>query len=993
MRRSAARLYAMLLAALIPAAPALSQAPALSPAPGTYGGAIAVAPPEYGAGPGWLYRFGDEGEWLGFDLPLVLDAAPQEERIYELQARPADGSGADIACRYVIDRRAPPEPVILPADGSLLSSARLQILAETGSAIRYAVAGSMQVPESAWDPAAPPVFHASKDGTTSLLVVAWAVDASGNAGPPAYAAWRLVPDGAPRPGAPAAAATKPATIRTATTDPGVPELVERKSDSVVFRFPAPPAGSAWIYSVNPPEPERSLLGFVVAAADSRPLLELPAPRGWNGPLVVRYGLLSSGIATLASAPLPIPAWKSVTLPDPPDPMVATAPDGSLAISWPAGSGTLLVGVDGGKESVWEGVRVVAPKPGRAELELSFRTVSADGSASAARRIRVAAKPAPRAPIAVGASAGAVLGIGPEIGALGEGVIRYRVSDDGTIPREVETDASVLDGSVKAPGIAGEVVRYSFRFRSFAEGGRASDETFLSFVVDREPPPVPILSGGTAAWLADGGRRVEFKPLDGTVMVAVSSGATASASYSPYGLPIDLRGNAEGPVRYTVRAYAVDAAGNRSAEMAPYSVLIDPSSVYVASWGRDDARGDPDSPLKTLGAGISRAVANGAKSVKVSGDIAFGLPATVRTPLSIAGAYGKDWESGAGRSRVDTGTMTGTALSSEGAELLISRLDFVSASSASFVLLGLRGGSLKLDDSSASIRAAGEATFLRSAGASALIGKVMVEFPAAVAARAVSAVDGAVTLREVRVSASAGVPVFGAVTLAGTSCELESVIVESFATRNFTGISSAGGRLSIRALDLRASGGSGTCSPFDFEQSEATIETSFAGVEWKASFAFVRSQSSGTAIDHATFIASAPGYRVTMFDALGEGSLVARNSILQVTASTGEFLASDRSGLALSFATNCLWGYTSYGRGALALPDLAALNRLPGTPKPNFIETPGTTFSGSVKGRPALSARSACVDGAYATSASSRADLDGDTRSDGAADIGADEFRK
>lgn len=993
MRRSAARPFAILLAALVPAAPAISQTPVLSPAPGTYGGAIAVAPPGYGAGTGWLYRFGEEGEWLGFDLPLVLDAAPQEERTYELKARPADGSGADISCRYVIDRRAPPEPVILPADGSLLSSARLQILAEPDTVIRYAVAGSIRVPESTWDPAKPPVFQASKDGTTSLLVVAWAVDKSGNAGPPAYAAWRLAPEGAPRPAAPSAAARKAVAIRPAAANPGAPELVERESGSATFRFPAPPVGSAWIYSVNPPEPDRSLLGFVVAATDSRPILDIPAPLGWDGPLVVRYGLLSNGIATLVPAPLSIPAWKSGTLPDPPDPTVATAPDGSLAVSWPSGSGTLLVGVDGGKESAWEGVRVVSPKPGRTELELAFRSVAADGSSSAVRRVRIASDPHPRAPVAVGVSAGAVLGIGPEIGALGEGVIRYRASDDGTIPREVEADAAVLDGSVKAPGIPGAVVRYSFRFRSFAADGKASDETFLSFVVDREPPPVPTLTGGSAAWLADGGRRVEFKPLDGTVMVAVSTGSSESASYSPYDLPLELRGSAEGPVRYTVRAYAVDAAGNRSAEMAPYSVLLDRSSVYVAAWGRDDARGDPDSPLKTLGAGIARAVASGAKAVKVSGDVSFGPPATARSALSISGAYGKDWEPGAGRSRVDTGSLSGSALGSEGARLSLSRLDFTSDSSASFVLLDLRGGSLELVDASASIRAAGEATFLRSVGATALVGKVVVEFPAAISARAVSAVDGAVTMRDVRIAASPGVTVFGAVTLAGTACELDSLIVESFATRNFAGISSVGGRLSVRALDLRASGGSGTCAPFDFEHADVTIETSFAGVDWKGPFSFVRSLASGATIDHATFIASAPGYRVTMFDAIGEGSLLARNSILQVAGSSGVFLASDRPGLALSFAANCLWGFTSFGQGALAITDLASLNRLPATIKPSFLEAPGTTFSGSVKGRPALSARSACVDAAYASPASSRADLDGDPRSDGAADVGADEFRK
>lgn len=993
MRPSAARLYAILLAVLGSAAPAFSQSPVLSPPPGTYGGAIAVTPPDRGAGAGWLYRFGETGDWLAFDLPLVLDAAPQEERAYELQARPEDGSGADLACRYVIDRRAPPEPVILPADGSLLSNARLQILAEPDAVIRYAIAGPMRVPESTYDPTKPPVFQATPEGTTTLLVVAWAVDRSGNAGPPAYAAWRLAPEGAPRPGAPAAAARKPVTIRLASADPGQPELVERKPGSATFRFPSPPAGSAWIYAVNPSEPERSLGGFVVSSTDSRPTLELPIPLGWNGPLVVRYGLLSKGIATLAPAPLSIPAWKGGTLPDPPDPAVATAPDGSLAISWPAGSGTLLVGVDGAKESVWEGVRVISPKAGRTELELSFRAVSADGSSSTTRRLKVASNPDPRAPLAVGASAGAVLGVGPEIGALGEGVIRYRVSDDGTIPREVEADAAVLDGSVKAPGIPGQVVRYSFRFRSFAAGGKASDETFLSFVVDREPPPVPNLAGGGAAWLADGGRRVEFSSLDGTVMVAVSSGSSASASYQPYDQPIELRGSAEGPVRYTVRAYAVDGAGNRSAEMAPYSVLLDRSSVYVASWGRDDARGDPDSPLRTLGAGISRAVASGAKSVKISGDVSFGPPATVRSSLTIQGAYGKDWEPGAGRSRVETGGMSGSALSSEGAELRLSRLDFVGASSASFVLLDLRGGVFELSDSSASIRAAGEATFLRSAGASALLAKVVVEFPAAISARAVSALEGSVTIREARLAASPGVPVFAAVSLAGATCELDSLTIESLAVRNFTGVASVGGRLAIRALDLRASGGSGTCAPFDFEHAEATIETSFAGVDWKAPLSLVRSQASVTTVDHATLVASAPGYRVTMFEATGEGSLVARNSILQASGASGVFLVSDRPGLALSLAANCLWGFTSYGQGALTIPDLPSLNRLPATIKPSFTEAPGTTFSGSVKGRPALSARSSCVDGAYATPASSRADLDGDSRTDGAADIGADEFRK
>ena len=170
---------------------------AIDPPPGRYGAdtALTVISAVHGQPPSAAFVDLDSGaELTRFRVrePLMLSAAPGEERLYRLvvEAAASDGStetaasGAPSARRqldYIIDRRAPATPVLSPAGGTFQGAVEISLAAmdTDGVELRYAVDGNPLFRNQRWG-SSPMLLSAPAGERRAYRVAAFAQDAVGN---------------------------------------------------------------------------------------------------------------------------------------------------------------------------------------------------------------------------------------------------------------------------------------------------------------------------------------------------------------------------------------------------------------------------------------------------------------------------------------------------------------------------------------------------------------------------------------------------------------------------------------------------------------------------------------------------------------------------------------------------------------------------------------------------------------------------------------------
>jgi hypothetical protein len=96
------------------------------------------------------------------------------------------------------------------------------------------------------------------------------------------------------------------------------------------------------------------------------------------------------------------------------------------------------------------------------------------------------------------------------------------------------------------------------------------------------------------------------------------------------------------VDYLLSAYAVDAAGNKSAVITSKPIMIDALSVYVAQDGSDQNDGSPSAPLGSLEAALRLASLTERKAIKLSGSIKGAGDIVLDSDITIQGDYDAAW---------------------------------------------------------------------------------------------------------------------------------------------------------------------------------------------------------------------------------------------------------------------------------------------------------------------------------------------------------------
>jgi hypothetical protein len=963
------------------------------------GADIALFPPASGSA---YFRFLPDGPTLPFDRSLELSAAPGELRQYRLQAGSlaAIAEGSAPVTSYVIDKRRPPAPTAAPGTGLYSSSVEPALLAAEGCSLYWALVGpGGEAPSFApYAADSRPRLSAPASGSASYTLIAYAVSASGVRGRPSRFAYRLtergLPAAAPQPDSFALTSDPSLVSPRLSSGPGYAEL------SLVL-----PRGSSLLVAPDRGEIPSSLDDFEIVEPDENGVarFRITCPYSWSGELGLYFGVAKDSSASYSPNKLSLSlSYPPENKPLPPAPvapaLVSDSAGRASFLAFSAYDGDIFVSVGSGPSTLYSGPIAVA---GQGPVSVSWYGVDVSGKNSPARSASFAL------PIRVpevelsGVAEGACLGgdavLKPALAGAAKTAIRYELRLDGSIPPEPSLSSPLVGEALIIACPPGEERQVALRYRGFS-GDKGGEGKILRFTLDRKPPEPPSIVG-TPVPFSDKGASIGLAPgLGGKDVFASVSIDGVAGPFSLVSAPLQFPGSESGPVAYLVKAYSVDAAGNKSKEMRAYSCVVDRSSVYVAEDGSDRGDGSPDRPYKSLDAALAAAIRLGKKNVNMRGSLAMRLPVRIASEINLAGGFDSSWKRDASaRALVRVQVIQGKAVFSvEGGLVSLSKVE-LDYEGGSGPLLALSSAKLSLSDSSIVARSEGDLVLASCARSSVSLANSRVEATKAMAFTAFSAESSDISLEGSTVIAAEGVRIFGAFDLDGGSLSIRQSLLQSGSDLGLSLLSLRSSSLLVDRSVIRAQGGSGFLRLGLFKSVAGEIKDSEVLLSWKGPASLFESQVYGPALRHDTVIAdsSAP---LRFFDVRGEQPQL-WNSIFDCSAPESEFLRSDAPPGAGAIVADCLWGFDSLLSGAREARDLASLNALNSlsalySSKPCIAEPPERSFDYSAKGQVSLKRGSACIDAAMPLASGYGLDLGGRLRpapGSSGPDIGAEEF--
>jgi len=548
---------------------------------------------------------------------------------------------------------------------------------------------------------------------------------------------------------------------------------------------------------------------------------------------------------------------------------------------------------------------------------------------------------------------------------------------------------------------GEERQIAIRYRPFS-GDSPGEGKILRFSIDRKAPEPPKPAELPPSY-TERSRSVSIEAGAGSSAVYVSVSADGKSSgFAPASGPIQLPGAESGPVSYVIRAYGVDAAGNKSAEMKPISLVVDRSSVYAADDGPERGDGTPDRPFRNLDEAIAAALASGKRSVNLRGSLELRSPVISTRQIDIVGGFGERWlRDPEARSTLRI-AVSGTAspFSQKGSALAFRNVDIRSARQGEAPLVSAAEASLLIDNCSIEIEGDGDAILISSRSSTVGVARSRISSSRAMSFTAFECESSALTVEDSTIIAASGTRVFCAFDLKRGSLSLKGTLIESYADIALNMISMKDASIAMDGCLARADSGSGFLRIGTFSGASGEIRNSKILVSWNGSGTLFEISGKGPDFRHDTVIADSQRGRIRFFD-IGGGFPQLWNSIFACTKGGGELIVSSSVPRPGSIAANCVWGFERMIAGASDLRSLAELNALNGSAapfssRPNVSEPPSETFASSVKSLAPLNTASACIDAAIPLDGPAHAsDFRGLPRPAPGTlpDIGADESQK
>jgi hypothetical protein len=246
-----------------------------------------------------------------------------------------------------------------------------------------------------------------------------------------------------------------------------------------------------------------------------------------------------------------------------------------------------------------------------------------------------------------------------------GLVRYEISSDGSEPSAVTETSPVWSSRLTFQATSGETVFYRIRLRQFVPGFEPSEELAFSFTLDRSAPPPPEIRGLEDQRYAsepviidflteDDGQAVyqisEYRYPSGDLPLRWDGDFTAPAgmdvgSLSSFSRPFSLEGLPGELILYNIRAYAFDAAGNRSAQDRTWNVIVDRRNVYVSPYAEAGGDGSREAPFAAIADALLRARQDGRQEIYLAAG-SYSLLAALEFDFSV-GLFGgfreTNWE--------------------------------------------------------------------------------------------------------------------------------------------------------------------------------------------------------------------------------------------------------------------------------------------------------------------------------------------------------------
>ena len=963
----------------------------MGPPPGVYADAQALIPATPSTGALSYYRFSGQEAWMAFDRPLYLSAFSGEERRYAIEFRSPDRSGSS-ELSYTIDRRAPEAPSFAVGQG------------DVGPALRLSVDGTgdilLSVDGAPFEPVASGQvleYASPADETRVVVASAYAVDAVGNASRLTTARWRLYPEGLEPsfPFAPYPAAL--AVRRDESISSSSAELSDLEGSArLTVRAPE---GTVPCVAVNASAPYESAASFVeLPGALSTASCDIPFPWGYDRPIVAHFGYIEDGVLRVAPEPVRLtPRFpsgaSSAATPPPVAPAVALYASTAL-VDWPSSPWTVMFSVADGSFAAFRapfGVEL-----GEAPSSLRYYAVGPDGTRSAMGVVDLPARRRVAAPRLAGVAHGAIYGTSVTALPPGDGLIRYSLSEgDAPPPPLSERSPSVGAEGLRFDGRPGEEVRYRLRLVADTSG----TERFVSFTVDRKPPPVPETAQGLRSY-SSSDSFVAFKPQPGRIFVSVSE--DGEGPFARYEGPTAISGSDDGRRRFVIRAYAEDEFGNRSAEMEPLALLIDRSSLYADPRGRPGASGSPDDPIPYLDDAIEAAQAAGKRFVYLRGTVPLRRTVVVTGRIAVAGGFDESWnESGSARAGIRARIAPSSAAYAfvvDGGALSLSSIDLsMDMEGRGGMILARSGSSITISRCGLKLDGGVETVAVKSTGTDVRIESSSIGLSSAVTGRGVDASGARLEISDSTVACDSSVRLFDAVRINEGDAAISGLRIDAAPSQALSAISATESRAVVERSVVSVTGGASSCRIFGASASILSVSSVYVDASWKGAVeAFSASNGSTVRVAHVT---STVRSRESVFASSSGSRLELKNTIAIAYCDDSTFMRSDSPPGSDTVAANCLWGFTRLvaGRtsiGAVSASALAELDRYAGGEKPNISEPPAKTFYATVKGLLRLSTASGCVDAGVDLGWADPTDLLGSARgsaSGGPPDIGAEEL--
>ncbi len=175
---------------------------------------------------------------------------------------------------------------------------------------------------------------------------------------------------------------------------------------------------------------------------------------------------------------------------------------------------------------------------------------------------------------------------------------------------------------------------SFQFRVLAAvDGVEQGELRAAFSIDRKPPTAPSL--GIPESLAYSRNPVRLKISgEGSIRVSVSPDAASRVDDA-----LILVGDKDRPVEYSITAFSVDPAGNKSREVTK-KITVDLNALYVTERGEESSGaardGSPSAPYETLDDALDVARAGGPWRIYIRGTVPLSHSRQMRASTSFYG---------------------------------------------------------------------------------------------------------------------------------------------------------------------------------------------------------------------------------------------------------------------------------------------------------------------------------------------------------------------